>query len=210
MLRMPGDNPGRFPLILMTMAVGGAFAADHIDGPNAAADPAADISDVFAWQEDGRVYAILNFAAVNATIDSGFYDADVLYGIHIDDDGNADNGAERDVWIRFGQDAVGNWGVQVSNFPGAGVPVVGPVEQVISAPGGRIYAGARNDPFFFDFDGFNATVNTGTLQFDGTVDFFAGNNATSIVLDMDANVLDANGDVLINVWGTSARVPVVL
>ncbi|MCB9669118.1 MAG: DUF4331 family protein [Alphaproteobacteria bacterium] len=194
-------------MTILTLAlVGGALAADHIDGPNAAADPAVDITDVFAWHEGGRLYAVLNFAGAGATTTTGMYDADALYGIHIDTDDDASNGAERTVWIRFGEDAVGNWGVQVTNFPGAGAPVVGPVESVITAPGGHVFVGVRNDPFYFDFAGFQSTISTGNLAFTGA-DFFAGLNVTSIVLDMDANVAAAGGDH-VNVWGTSARRPI--
>ena len=38
-------------LAAAALACGGQYAsaADHIDGPQAAADPAADITDAFAW-----------------------------------------------------------------------------------------------------------------------------------------------------------------
>lgn len=188
----------------LLMLIGSAFAADHIDGDTAAADPAADLTDLFAWHDDSKVYVAVNFAGAGSTIDSGMYDADVLYGVHIDLDGDYDNGAETDIWIRFGQDSQGNWGVQVENLPGAGAPVVGPVEAVVAAPGGKVFAGVRNDPFFFDFAGFNDTIATGDVAFTGA-DFFAGLNVTSIVLEMDRNAAAEGADGLA-VWATSARI----
>ncbi len=51
-------------------------AADHIDGPRASADPAADITDVFTWMtaDAARVIIAIDLTR-NATTDSKFSDA---------------------------------------------------------------------------------------------------------------------------------------
>ena len=181
-----------------------ALAADHIDGSIAAADPAADITDLFAWHDGTSVTAVLNFAGLALPGDPATYDADVLYGIHIDTDNDLSNGATHDVWVRFGQDSLGAWGVQVSGLPGTGAPVVGPVEHVIQSAGGRVFAGLRDDPFFFDLTGLNNTLATGTISFTAGDDF-AGSNVTSIVLEMDQNAT-AMGTTQIQVWATTRRI----
>jgi len=190
-------------LISLVWLMGSALAADHIDAPTATADPAADISDFYTWHDDTYVYVALNFAGLSAAGDPAMYDSGVLYGVHIDTD--QDNVADTQIWVRFGQDALGAWGVQVTNLPGTGAPVVGPVEAILEAPGGKVFAGLREDPFRFDFTGFNTTLASGTLSFDATHDDFAGTNITSIVLAMDKGAVGAGSDQ-INLWATTARV----
>ena len=189
-----------------------ALAADHVEAPSASADPAADIADFYAWHTaDGRIEAIITFAGAGSSADGGVYDADVLYGIHIDNTG--DSVADHDIWIRFGQDGAGNWGVQVEGLPGADAEVVsGPVETVI--PAGEhlnIWAGQAEDPFFFDLEGYQAVLASGSLfdkggalAFDSTRDFFAGLNVTAIAVEMDAeSVVDAFNQV--QIWATTSR-----
>jgi hypothetical protein len=151
------------------LGLAGLQAADHAEAPESGSDPAADLADLYAWHtDDSTLVTVLTFAGLSVSGDPALYDADVLYGIHIDNDGDAI--ADHDVWVRFGQDSLGGWGLQVVGMPGTGAPVFGPVEHVIAAPGGRIFAGLRDDPFFFDLAGFNTTVSTGDLTFDSTAD----------------------------------------
>jgi hypothetical protein len=85
--------------------------------------------------------------------------------------------------------------------------VEGPVDTVIDAGNGlRVFAGPREDPFFFDLDGFQATLMSGTLMFDNTNDTFAGTNVTAIIVEMDAAAA-ADGATDIQVWATSGRLP---
>lgn len=189
------------PAILLGLA--SALAADHAEAPGTQADIAADITDFYAWHTTGSLVAVVNFAGFGLPGDPAEYDPDVLYGVHIDRDG--DHVADHDVWVRFGTDSLGAWGVQVVNLPGAGAPVVGPVESVITAPGGRVFAGLRDDPFFFDFEGLTTTLSTAAVSFDSTRDSFAGTNVTSIVLEMDLGAA-TDGETEIQVWATSSRI----
>ncbi|MCP4868421.1 MAG: DUF4331 domain-containing protein [Proteobacteria bacterium] len=182
----------------------GLQAADHAEAPTAGADPAADIADLYAWHtDDSTLVTVLTFAGLGVSGDPAMYDEDVPYGIHIDNDGDAI--ADQDIWARFAPDSLGNWGLQVQGLPGTGAPVSGAVEQVIEAPGGRIFAGLRDDPFFFDLGGFNTTVSTGDLTFDSSADSLAGTNVTSIVLEMDlGSALD--GAESLSIWSTTSRI----
>ena len=180
-----------------------AMAADHAEAPVAAADPATDLADLYAWHtDDDTLVAAITFGGLGAPGDEATYDADALYGIHIDNDG--DNIADIVIWARFGQDDQGNWGVQVTNLPGTSAPIVGAVEQVTAVPGGLIYAGLRDDPFFFDLQGFNDTATTGVLSFDNSRDSLAGTNVTSLVLEMDlASALEGSDGL--QIWATTSR-----
>lgn len=181
-----------------------ANAADHIDAPIAAADAAADISDFFAWQEgDDRLVAAIAFAGLDVPGSEGTYDDGVLYGIHVDNDG--DNEADQTIWARFGQAPDGSWGVRLEGIPGGKAEVVGPVNSELDAGLGlRAFAGVRDDPFFFDFDGFQATLATGDLSFDPDRDSFANTNVTMIVIEMSIDGVAAGSDSLA-LWATTAR-----
>ncbi len=166
-----------------------ANAADHVDAPRSTANLLADITDIYAWHTgDGKVVAVLDFAGLTEAGTPPKFDANVLYGIHVDNTG--DNLPDHNAWIRFGQDAGGNWGVQVTDLPGGAPVVSGPINTVINAGLGlRVWAGPRDDPFFFDLDGFKKTAMTGTLSFDKTHDTFAKTNVVSIVVEMSTDAV---------------------
>jgi hypothetical protein len=194
---------------------GHVFAADHAEAPGTMADAAADITDLYVWNTDGgTIVAILNFAGLVEAGSDPTYDPDVLYGIHIDN--NGDDEPDIDIWARFGQNLAGDWGLQVVNLPGAdAVPDpdicgtapghCGPVDtEIDTGAGTRIWAGPREDPFFFDLDGFQETLDTGTLSFSSMNDSFAALNVTSIVVEMDAAAA-ADGATDIQIWATTSR-----
>jgi hypothetical protein len=188
-----------------------AQAADHLD-PSARVSTtpgnSADIADVFAWHTaaDGNLVVAMTFAGPVAS-DAFTGDRDVLYAIHIDGN-DAMHDPDVTVWARFGQDSEGNWGVRFDGIPGAGGAVVGRVGSIIDLAGAKAYAGVREDPFFFDLQGFRDTLMTGNLQFDclGGVctDFFSGLNDSSIVIEIPLRSLPMAGPY--RIWGTTGRI----
>ncbi len=195
-------------------------AADHADAPASALDPSADLTDVFVFRKQpGRLVGVIAFGGAPAPrprVDgpTGRFDPDVLFTFNID----TDRDARPDIQIRcrFGQNGAGAWGLELENLPGAGYRYVfGPVETVNTTPNGlRFYAGLRDDPFFFDGQGFAATLATfgdaslpdGSLQFDNTRDSFANRNLTAIVFEMD-EAAAMRGSPQIFVWATTGRLP---
>jgi hypothetical protein len=191
---------GALPLITPS-----ADAADHIDAPASSADAAADITDFFAWHDpDGdRIVAAIAYAGLSEGGLPATYDGSVLYGIHVDND--ADGVADHDVWVRFGQNAAGDWGVKIQDLPGSTEDVIGPVETDLDAGLSlRVFAGLRDDPFFFDFDGLQMTLDTGTLSFDSERDSFRNTNVTMIVVEMSIDAAAAGSDS-VQLWATTAR-----
>lgn len=183
-------------------AGGTVIAADHIDSPNAKGDAAGDITDFYAWAEGESVYAIVAFAGLAEAGAPAVYDADVLYGVHVDNDGDGES--DHDIWIRFGQDDAGEWGVQVTGLAGQDA-LVGPVDEVIDGElGQRVFAGLRDDPFFFDLEGFQDTLMTGDLSFQSDRNFFEGVNVTAIAIEASRDQL-ANGDAPFTIWTTTRR-----
>ena len=181
-----------------------AQAADHIDAPLASGDNAADITDFYAWREgDDRLVAAIGFAGLDMPGSEGIYDRNVLYGIHIDT--NLDNIPDHTVWARFGQAPDESWGVLIEGMPGGDDEVIGPVNEVLDAGGDlQAFAGVRDDPFFFDFDGFQATLATADLSFDNANDSFAGTNVTMLIVEMDLDAASDGADD-IQLWATTAR-----
>lgn len=192
---------GTLAAIALVTAGGAVMAADHIDSPSTGGDAAADITDFFAWGNGDTVVAAIAFAGLGEAGVPATYDAGVLYGIHFDQDG--DGVSDHDVWVRFGQNAGGDWGVQATGLAGTDT-AVGAVEQEIDAGlGQRVWAGLRDDPFFFDFEGFNDTLESGDLSFDSTRDFFAGTNVTAIVVEVSTDLV--SGGAPFTVWATTRR-----
>jgi hypothetical protein len=190
---------------LLMLTHDGVHAADHNEAPGTMADNAADLADFYMWHNDeGKLVVAMTFAGLAEAGAAPTYDLDALYGFHIDNDG--DHVADIDIWCRFGTNmAMDEWGVQCLNIPGSAGPVEGAVETPIDAGGGiMLFAGGREDPFFFDLDGFQATTMSGMLEFNMSNDTFAGLNVTAIVIEMDAAMAAGEGTTL-QAWITSGR-----
>ena len=188
-----------------------ANAADHLDPPSrtdigANSDTAADIADVFAWNNDTTVTIIVTGAGPSAPNLPAFYDRNVLYQVHLSNDGDPTT-TERDINIRFGKDAAGNWGVQFTGIPGSSGAVTGPVQTTLidGTTGVRATAGLFDDPFFFDLEGFRQTMSTGTLSIRKDRDIFDGKNDTSLVIEFPRAAI-ANGTNPLNIWAETRRI----
>ncbi|MCB9594878.1 MAG: DUF4331 family protein [Sandaracinaceae bacterium] len=186
-----------------------AKAADHNDPPGrvmgASADRAADIGDLYVFTRGENTVFVMTLAgpAVPVAGQTGTYDRDVLAQIWYDEDGFGTGVAPKSIDIRFAQNTSGNWGMQVTGFPGTAGAVSGPVErQNMVTGGGRYWAGLRDDPFFFDGTGFGTTLMTGELSFDATRDSFAGQNITAIVVEVPNTAIDSTFDA----WATTSRI----
>ena len=191
-------------LVAVTAALSTAVrAADHAEADTASADDvSADIGDLFAFHADGRLTLILTYDGYLLLSDTATYDADVIYGFHIDTDG--DNESDHDIWARFGQNTAGEWGLQVQGLPGTEGALVGPVEELINdtSSDAQAFAGMRDDPFFFDREGFLDTLMTGTLSFDPNRDFVAVKNTMAIAVEFEHANLGTND---IAIWATTGR-----
>ena len=182
-------------------------AADHTDPPAVSVNPAADIADFYAYHRgtgaNQTLVTVLTFAGLQAPMagQTGTYDPNVLYAIHIDNDG--DNKPNTTIYARFGKNRNDQWGLQVINLPGEAGPLVGEVEKTIDGTNSKAFAGLRDDPFFFDLQGFQTTLMTGTLSFDGTRDSFKGTNVTALVLEMPMSAALGAGTSL-QVWATTS------
>lgn len=209
------------------------MSADHAESPGTDADPAADLADVFIFpspESPTKTVAAITFggrAAPRSRIDGAFYcDPNVLYTLHIDRadaSGAFDSVPDVEVFARFGRDQTGTCGLQLQNVPGAGGTFSGKIEEVFTSPGGtKAFAGLRNDPFFFDAEGYAALVASfaGAGQSGDVIsafrlggglprrDSFAFRNVSAIVFEISNDVIApavAGVRPKIRVWATTGR-----
>lgn len=189
----------------------GGMAADHLDPPartdpsmDSTPDRAADIADLFAWHTDTSVVLALTFAGPQSTDNPGTYDRDVIYTINLSNAAPRTS-ADMPIHVRFGPGTTeGSQGVSIEGLPGVTGALTGAVETNLMQDGVKARAGLFDDPFFFDLQGFKDTAATGTLSFDSTRDFFAGQNLTGVVIEIPKDRI-ANGDNPVDVWATTAR-----
>lgn len=185
-------------------------AADHNDPP-AITGLAEDIGDFFAWHTgtgaDQKLVMVFTFAGLQAPAadQAGTYDPDVLYGVHIDND-DGDAAANDDIWVRFAQNDLGDWGMQIQGIPGTTGPLEGPVGTTLTEGEVSATVGLFDDPFFFDLTGFGDTLTSGALSFDNTRDDFAGTNITAVVIETPYTAAQGGAGPVLNLWATAARI----
>jgi hypothetical protein len=197
------EHLGRW-VLLSAVLMGSAAAADHNEAAGVEADDIADIDDVYAWHTgDGKIVVIVTFGGSGASTEAlASFDDHVIYGIHIDD--TADNVPDYDIWVRFGQDSGGAWGVEFTDIPGSTGVTSGAIQTSLDAGNGlHAEAGVFDDPFFFDFQGLLDTLATGTLSFMNTRDSFAGKNVDAVAFELDASKIASP----FKIWASTGRLP---
>lgn len=180
-----------------------AIASDHDEADTTAfVDVPADIGDTYAFHEGNRLTLIMTFDGYKLRQDAPNYDADVLYSFHIDTDG--DQAPDHDIMARLGQNSAGEWGVKVEGIPGVAEPIIGAVDEVLADEdsGAQAYLGLRDDPFFFDLEGFKDTRMTGTIAFDPARDFVAVKNTLIFAVEFDHASVGATS---FGVWSSTGR-----
>ena len=187
-----------------------ALSADHLDPPlrtdilvDSTPDTAADIADIYAFQDANNLYLISTFGGPSATTLPAFYDRDVLHTLNISTSLPATS-SDITIRFRFGPGAKpGETGISVENVPGVNGAIVGPVEQILTKDGVRVYAGLRDDPFFFDSQGLRESRTMGVLRFNNQRSFFAAKNITVVAIEIPRSRL--NNATALDIWNTTAR-----
>jgi hypothetical protein len=156
----------RWLLALVVAGLAGtARAADHADGAAVKLDPTTDITDVYAWLPDATHVALVMDVFPGATTTSKFSDS-ALYVFHI----NAGQ-AYGDTAPKPAQVVCQFTGGDPAKAQCWAGPLTSPtgVEYVtgdattaagLSSTSGKltVFAGLRDDPFFFNIHGFKAAI----------------------------------------------------
>jgi hypothetical protein len=200
---------GGFVLCGLFVSINTVLASDHDEAPLVKMNAGLDLTDLYVFDTAGdTVTAVICFAGFNDSRPQpdteALYDPELMYALNIDN--NQDNIADTTIYWRYGQNADGEWGVEVTNVPGSTFVVIGAVETVIDDVEGaaRIWTGHADDPFFFDAEGYLNTVATGDLDFDSSRDFLAGLNVTALVIEMSISDISPATDNELRFWATSS------
>lgn len=181
-----------------------AFAADHADGPGVAGEPAADILDFYAFMapDDADRVVLIMTVSPFAGADATFSDA-VNYTFWVT---QAGGGNTMQVNCTFDAENVSCTG------PG-GAQATGAIGANVDGDSMQVFAGLRDDPFFFDLTAFQNTV--GGAEADlfclldenrEAADALAGQNALGLVISMPKAALTADGaQPLLQVWAATTR-----
>jgi len=186
-------------------------AADHLDAPGLSSpggDGRLDITDLYAFQHGSNTVLALNVDPGAGVLSPTTFRNGSRYEILIDNNGDA----VPDMVLRAqfsGVSANGRQSVALKRvvagqetdiaggLTGSVLPVVG---------GGSLFAGPRDDPFFFDLAAFLSFKHDGNpADFCGgtgipPTDFFKGLNVASIVVEVPTTPLLGSTSPIIHVW----------
>ena len=193
-------------------------AADHIDAP-AVQGGTSDITDFYSFQGSNTnnlvfVANVKGLLSPMATADAAF-DENVMIEFNIDNTG--DN--IEDLVIQaiprngkmyfFGPVAPSASGISstvMTSSPLGSVAIsqYGTPAVISAENGANLFAGPRDDPFFFDFGQYSEIIagNASGFNNPGT-DTFAGTNVMSVVVEVPKSMLGSSGTL--NTWVETKR-----
>jgi len=198
------------------------YAADHIDAPAVtgpgSTSPGNDITDIYAFQspaDNSKMVFVLNSQGLMspATTATASFPSNVMYEINIDNTGDNVEDLVLQCLVQNGKMRVYGPVAPGTTGTASTVKTSGPVTEVAvtsygsatpniagNSNGIRIFAGPRDDPFFFDLTRFKEIIaGTQTSFRNPGVDAFAGTNVMSIVVEVPKSLLGTA--TTINVWG---------
>ena len=207
------------PAVALTIAgsVGPAVGADHLDAPgltSPSSRPDADITDIYAFQgsDPSRTALVLDVGPAAGAIAPTTFGTDVTYAFNIDRNGDAQ--PDLVYTARFGASNGSSQPWTLTRYTGANARslrtgVVLGSGRTDAANGsavrgdGRVFAGLRSDPFFFDLVAFQNDVlgmptNRHLCDAD-TNDFFGPLNVNAIVIEVPDDALGTT----IGYWATT-------
>ncbi len=205
-------------------------AADHAEATLVAADPGADLADVFAFLDPNdhtRVVLALDvegFVVPSELLNLSFFSPDVVYRFYIENTGDA--APDRTIDVTFSpQVSRGQPQTATIKLPNGNKFTAPTTVQTLAAAANpfvvttdpsstaSFFAGLTDDPFFFDIVGFNRFVSSvlagspDPTQLQRGRDSFAGYNIHMIAISVPASMLrgkDPNNPI-IGVSGATLR-----
>ena len=206
--------------ICLSAAVGGILlAADHLDAP-AVNNQSTDITDVYVFRgqnPDNMVFVVntQGLLSPGATADAKF-DENTLIEINIDNTGDnvedlviqciAKNGKMK-VYGPAAPKVTGTTSYLNINKLSVQTDITkyGQEASIGTGDNGvKVFAGPRDDPFFFDLVRFRQIIAGTASSFNNPgTDTFAGTNVLGIVVEVPKLLLGGNGTI--NVWAESKK-----
>lgn len=209
-------------LVVAILCASGIYliAADHADAP-AVTGKTSDITDVYAFQSlsnPGNMVLVVNIQgllAPSATTAARF-DPETMVEINIDNSTTKDNIEDLVIQTTFENGKVQVYGpakpiqtglkstlINASTKVEGSITVYGASPSIADQNGMKVFAGPRDDPFFFDLTQYKKVIAATATSFNNPgADTFAGTNVMSIVIELPKSLL---GTGSVNIWATSNR-----
>jgi hypothetical protein len=191
--------------VLVGPAARSSNAADHLDAPTVKKDGRIDINDVYVFhpgeagsQDLDRTVLAMTVSPAAGVLSPTDFHPDASYELLIDTDGDAIQ--DQTIRVKFSEVDDDHQHVTAAWFSDDNRTLIakGETGEVIEADGGMmVFAGLRDDPFFFDLANFNngATFCGAGLP---VTDFFLGLNTLAIAVELPTDVIGAGP---VGVWG---------
>lgn len=205
-----------FAAVIVTGSI--IYAADHLDAP-AVSNQATDITDIYVFQGENtsNLVFVANTQGLLSPSATGAakFDEKTLIEFNIDNTGDnvedlviqaiVMNGNMR-VYGPYKPDATGSksiispsaFSVQAKVTPYGQTAIIGEENGI------KVFAGPRDDPFFFDLNQFKKIIGGMASGFNNPgTDAFKGTNVMSIVVEVPKSKLGGSGTL--NVWAESKK-----
>jgi hypothetical protein len=191
------------------------YAADHIDTP-AVTNQTTDITDLYVFRaaDQANLVFVANSQGLTSPANTANLKFDENTVLEFNIDKNGDN--VEDLVIQCKYDAASNkmqvYGPIAPSATGTKSKLEGTVtaEVAVTAYGSaavtgtgttgiKVFAGPRDDPFFFDLNRYKAILAGTAPGFSNPgTDTFAGTNVLSVVVEVPKTMIGATGNI--NVW----------
>lgn len=194
--------------------------ADHIDSPTIAGT-GTDITDYYAFESpenDDNMVFVINVKGLLAPSETSAatFDEDVMLELNIDNSAMKDQMEDLVIQAMFDDGKVKVFGPVAPTEKGvnstlmnnataveASITKNGEAPMIGSSNGMKVFAGPRDDPFFFDLNAYKAIIGGTATEFANPgSDTFAGTNVLSLVIEVPKSSL---GSGTINTWVTANR-----
>ena len=205
-------------LVAAALVTGGIiYAADHIDTPSVT-NQSTDITDLYVFRgaDAANLVFVANTQGLASPANSGALKFDENTVLQFNIDRTGDN--IEDLVIQCKYDAASNkmkvYGPIAPSATGKKSKLEGSVTADVAvtaygsaavigtgASGIKVFAGPRDDPFFFDLSRFKEILaGTATGFRSPGVDAFAGTNVLSLVIEVPKSLIGSGTSGKINVW----------
>lgn len=217
---MKHKKPVFILLTAIAVTVGGfLLASDHIDAP-AVKNQSSDITDLYVFNgtDTNHLVFIANTQGLLAPANTGsaVFDPNTLIQFNIDNTG--DNVEDLVIQAIYTNGKMNFYGPVKPTITGARSQLEGAVTASVdvtpygaSSPtiatttsGIMVFAGPRDDPFFFDLNQYHAILAGTASGFNNPgSDAFAGTNVLSVAIEVPKTMLNSSGKI--NVWLTTRK-----
>lgn len=206
-------------IAILSASIGIVWAADHIDAPGVS-NTSSDITDYYAFQSpennDNMVFVVNTQGLLDPTATAtAAFDENVMIQVNIDNSG--DNVEDLVIQAVFNDGKMSVYGPVKPSVTGksgkvetdatettVNISKYGSTATIGNDNGIKVFAGPRDDPFFFDLVAYqNVLAGTASGFSNPGSDTFAGTNVMSVVIEVPKSMLGSAATL--NTWAVTKR-----